>query len=100
MYEKKIKPITPSQRHTILLNKQNFKKIKPIHENEKNLQFEMKKLINGFNRANGRNHTGKITVRSKGGGHKRLYRQVTFNRSTGVYGYVKKFYTILIDQQI
>lgn len=90
MYEKKINPITPSQRHTILLNKQKFKKIKPIDENEIKLQLEIKKLIKGFTRANGRNHTGKITVRSKGGGHKRLYRKITFNRSNGLSGYVKK----------
>lgn len=83
MYEKKINPITPSQRHTILLNKQNF-------QNEKDLQLEIKKLIKGFTRSNGRNNTGKITVRSKGGGHKRLYRKISFNRSKGLSGFVKK----------
>lgn len=90
MYEKKINPITPSQRHTILLKKQNFQKIKSINDNEHKLKLEIKKLIKGFKRANGRNHTGKITVRSKGGGHKRLYRKISFNRSKGLSGYVKK----------
>jgi hypothetical protein len=34
MYEKKINPITPSQRHTILLKKKNFQKIKSIKHTE------------------------------------------------------------------
>lgn len=91
MYEKKINPITPSQRHTILLKKQNFQKINSINDIEYyQLQLKIKKLVKGFRRANGRNNTGKITVRSKGGGHKRLYRKITFNRSKGLSGFVKK----------
>jgi large subunit ribosomal protein L2 len=90
MYEKKINPITPSQRHTILLKKKNFQKIKSINDTEHKLKLEIKKLIKGFKRSNGRNNTGKITVRSKGGGHKRLYRKISFNRSKGLSGYVKK----------
>jgi large subunit ribosomal protein L2 len=68
MIQKKIKPITPSQRQTVLFKK-NLTKSLPI-----------KKLIKGFQRANGRNNQGKITVRHRGGGHKRLYRQIEFNR--------------------
>jgi large subunit ribosomal protein L2 len=80
MIEKKINPITPSQRHTILLKKNNLSK-----------NFKIKKLIKGFKRSNGRNNQGKITVRHRGGGHKRLYRKITLNRSTGsVEGYVNK----------
>jgi large subunit ribosomal protein L2 len=37
-----------------------------------------KSLTKGFRRANGRNNTGRITTRHKGGGHKRLYREVDF----------------------
>jgi len=37
-----------------------------------------KSLTKGFRRANGRNSAGRITVRHKGGGVKRLYRQVDF----------------------
>jgi len=37
-----------------------------------------KSLTKGFKRAKGRNSAGRITVRHKGGGHKRLYRQVDF----------------------
>ena len=78
MLEKKIKPITPSQRHTILLS------------NNLNKYIKIKKLIKGFKRFNGRNNQGKITVQHKGGGHKRLYRIISFNRSKNIEGFVKK----------
>lgn len=70
MIQKKLNPITPSQRQTFLLKKENLSK-----------KFKIKKLIKGFQRSNGRNNQGKITVRYKGGGHKRLYRKITFNRT-------------------
>jgi large subunit ribosomal protein L2 len=77
MIEKKIKPLTPSQRQTVLLNnKQVFQKIKIKH------------LIKGFQRNYGKNNQGKITVRHRGGGHKRLYRKISFNRSFGLSGIV------------
>ena len=37
-----------------------------------------KSLVHGFRRAVGRNSQGRITMRHKGGGHKRLYRDVDF----------------------
>jgi large subunit ribosomal protein L2 len=37
-----------------------------------------KSLTYGFKRAVGRNHHGRITTRHKGGGHKRLFREVDF----------------------
>jgi hypothetical protein len=37
-----------------------------------------KALTKGFKRAVGRNSSGKITTRHKGGGHKRLYREIDF----------------------
>jgi len=37
-----------------------------------------KSLTSGFKRSVGRNNAGRITVRHKGGGHKRLYRDVDF----------------------
>ena len=40
--------------------------------------FPTKSLIYGFKRSVGRNSAGRITVRHKGGGHKRLYREVDF----------------------
>src|ERR1017187_2320597 len=37
-----------------------------------------KSLTHGFKRSVGRNSQGRITMRHKGGGHKRLYREVDF----------------------
>jgi large subunit ribosomal protein L2 len=37
-----------------------------------------KSLTKGYKRSVGRNHHGKVTTRHKGGGHKRLYREVDF----------------------
>ena len=68
MIQKIIKPITPSQRQTVLFIN-NFTK-----------KLFIKKLTKGFQRSNGRNNQGKITVRHRGGGHKRLYREIKFNR--------------------
>lgn len=79
MIEKKIKPLTPSQRQTVLLNNKNLIK-----------NIKIKNLIKGFQRANGKNNQGKITVRHRGGGHKRLYRKIDFNRSLGLEGTVSK----------
>ena len=79
MIQKKINPITPSQRQTFLLKKNNLTKT-----------FKIKKLIKGFKRSHGRNNQGRITVRHRGGGHKRLYRKVNFNRSFNLEGNVTK----------
>jgi len=38
----------------------------------------VKSLTHGFRRQVGRNHHGKVTTRHKGGGHKRLYREIDF----------------------
>lgn len=38
-----------------------------------------KSLVSGFKRGSGRNKAGKITTRHKGGGHKRLFRDVDFS---------------------
>lgn len=40
----------------------------------------LKKRIKGMINLAGRNNTGKITVYHKGGGHKRKYREINFNR--------------------
>ena len=79
MIEKKINPITPSQRQTFLLKKNNLTRI-----------FKIKSLTKGFKRANGKNNQGKITIKSRGGGHKRLYRKINFNRSKNLEGSVVK----------
>ena len=40
-----------------------------------------KSLTTHINRAKGRNNKGHITIRHKGGGHKRLYREIDFKRN-------------------
>jgi large subunit ribosomal protein L2 len=73
---KNIKPITPSQRHLIQINKKNLHK-KPILKNK----------ILGIKNSSGRNNSGKITVFHKGGGVKKRYREINFyrtNNSTGI----------------
>ena len=37
-------------------------------------------LVSGLRKRGGRNHRGKITIRHRGGGHKRRYRQIDFRR--------------------
>ncbi|MCB0035175.1 MAG: 50S ribosomal protein L2, partial [Anaerolineales bacterium] len=39
-----------------------------------------KSLVSGLRKQGGRNFRGKITVRHRGGGHKKLYRQIDFKR--------------------
>ena len=64
-----LKPITPSQRHTILLNKEHLFK-KPLIKNK----------LKGKKNKSGRNNSGKITIYHKGGGHKQKYRKINLNR--------------------
>lgn len=75
----KVKPTTSSRRHIVKLNKKNFNLSKnPL----------LKTKIKGIKKnSNGRNHSGKITVFHKGGGVKKRYRNINFNRfsnSTGI----------------
>jgi large subunit ribosomal protein L2 len=66
---KKYKPTTKSRRGTSGIN---YRKV--ITTNE-----PLKSLTSGFRRANGRNNRGIITTRHKGGGHKRLFRDIDFS---------------------
>ncbi len=63
------RPLTPGQRFQIV-NKVELSKERPV----RSLTSRLKK--NG-----GRNNYGRITVRRRGGGHKRLYRQIDFKRN-------------------
>ena len=62
------KPVTPSGRF-YLKNKLDLSTKRPE-----------KSLTSGFHRKKGRNTYGRITSRRRGGGHKRLYRQIDFRR--------------------
>ncbi len=65
---KRYKPTTKSRRNMTGIN---FRTLltdsKPV-----------KSLVKGFKRGDGRNNTGRITTRHKGGGHKRRYRDIDF----------------------
>ncbi len=65
---KKYRPTTDSRRHMTGID---FRKFLTSGKPEKS-------LTHGFRRAWGRNNTGRITTRHKGGGHKRLFRDVDF----------------------
>jgi large subunit ribosomal protein L2 len=66
---KKIKPTTPGRRNMTIATFDEVTKSKP----EKRLRKRVQKK-------SGRNNQGKLTIRHRGGGHKRLYRLVDFNR--------------------
>lgn len=66
---KKFKPVTPGMRFRILPDYAEITTNKP----EKSLVTDLKK-------SGGRNHTGKMTMRYLGGGHKRQYRIIDFKR--------------------
>ncbi|MCM8818710.1 MAG: 50S ribosomal protein L2 [Candidatus Omnitrophica bacterium] len=75
---RKLKPVTPGQRQAVLQDFSDITKTEP----EKSLVFGLKKK-------GGRNNTGRITVRHRGGGHKRLYRIIDFKGRIGYEGVVK-----------
>jgi large subunit ribosomal protein L2 len=63
------KPITPGQRQLITVDRSALYKGKPL-----------KQLTEGKSSSGGRNNYGRITVRFRGGGHKRAYRIIDFKR--------------------
>ncbi|MDQ3635168.1 MAG: 50S ribosomal protein L2 [Aridibacter sp.] len=76
---KKVKPTSPARRYQTFLKREQLTK---GAEPEKSL-LEPKKRISG------RNNDGRITVRRRGGGHKRHYRIIDFKRNkTGIPGKV------------
>jgi large subunit ribosomal protein L2 len=78
---KSFNPVTPSLRGTILIDRSELWKGAPV-----------KGLTEGKHSSGGRNQHGRITVRFRGGGHKRAYRLVDFKRRTkfGVPGIVER----------
>jgi len=69
MSVRKLKPVTPGQRFRIVNEYSELTTSKP----EKSLLKPMKK-------SGGRNNQGRMTMRYKGGGHKRRYRVIDFKR--------------------
>ncbi len=77
---KKYKPTSPGRRQMQTIE---FNKYLTVSE-------PVKALVSGGKRSVGRNNRGRITVRHKGGGHKRLFRDVNFTYTkAGIPGTVK-----------
>ncbi len=71
---RKLKPVTPGTRWMLVSSFDEITKTKPE-----------KSLIEPLKKTGGRNNTGRITSRHRGGGHKRMYRIIDFKRDkTGV----------------
>ena len=66
---KSFKPTTPGLRQLVIVDRSGLHKGKPV-----------KALTEGKSEKGGRNNTGRITVRFRGGGHKQTYRIVDFKR--------------------
>jgi large subunit ribosomal protein L2 len=66
---KSFKPTTPGQRQLVLVDRSALYAGKPV-----------KTLTQGKNSSGGRNNNGRITVRFRGGGHKKALRLVDFKR--------------------
>jgi large subunit ribosomal protein L2 len=79
MGTRKYKPTTPALRNRIVLD---FEEV-TVKKAQKTLKVSL-------NRKSGRNNTGRITVRRRGGGVKRMYRLIDFKRDKiGVEGTIK-----------
>lgn len=70
MSVRKLKPITPAQRFTVVNGFDAITTDKPE-----------KSLLAPNKRTGGRNNKGKMTVRQRGGGHKKRYRIIDFKRN-------------------
>lgn len=78
MATKKYKPNTPGLRQKKTVDYSELTSKKPL-----------KCLTKKLSRSNGRSNSGRITVRHKGGGVKRVYRLIDFNRNDQVNGVVR-----------
>jgi len=78
MATRKFNPITPGMRHKVLSTFGDITTAKPH-----------KPLLEPIKKSGGRNNTGKMTMRYRGGGHKRMYRVIDFLRNKhGIEGTV------------
>src|SRR5262245_6616327 len=66
---KTYKPVTPGLRQLVIVDRSGLFKGKPV-----------KALVEGKRSTGARNNNGRITVRFRGGGHKKAYRKVDFKR--------------------
>lgn len=70
MATKKLKPITPGTRHRVAPDFSDITTNKPERS-----------LITGLHKTGARNSKGRMTVRHRGGGHKKAYRIIDFKRT-------------------
>ena len=70
MTVRKLKPVTPAQRFTVVNGFDAITVSKPE-----------KSLLRFLKKTGGRNNSGKMTVSHRGGGHKRRYREIDFKRN-------------------
>src|SRR5690554_3967155 len=76
---RKLRPTTPGQRHKIITTFGEVTESKPE-----------KSLLRPIKKSGGRNNQGRMTMRYRGGGHKRRYRVIDFKRNKhGVEGVVE-----------
>jgi len=66
---KSYNPVTPGQRQLVLIDRSGLHQGPPV-----------KALTQGKTSSGGRNNSGSITSRYRGGGHKKAYRQIDFKR--------------------
>ncbi len=77
---KTFKPTSAGRRALVLVDREDLHAGRPE-----------KTLVEGLTKKGGRNNTGRITARRRGGGAKRLYRVIDFKRrKTGVAGVVER----------
>ena len=76
---KTFNPITPSQRALVQVDKSKLWKGDPH-----------KPLTRGLTKTGGRNNFGRTTAWTKGGGHKRLYREIDFKRTKEMKAVVER----------
>jgi large subunit ribosomal protein L2 len=69
---KSYSPTSAARRGLVLVDRKDLWKGRPLKE-----------LVEGKRKTGGRNAQGRVTSRSRGGGHKRLYRFVDFKRFSG-----------------
>lgn len=69
MAVRKFKPVTPGQRRKVISTFEEITRSTPE-----------KSLVKSMKRSGGRNSSGKMTMRYMGGGHKKRYREIDFQR--------------------
>ena len=81
---RKLKPVTPTQRFRTVADFAEITRTEPE-----------KSLLEPLTKSGGRNNRGRITVRHRGGGHKRRYRKIDFKRTK--HGVPAKVFSVEYD---